>query len=70
MRREIAALMALAVVLIAAAVAFFIVDIGPETTPVQRSDEQNSGVKAPSEQAPSPGVVEDQRGDPALPQGD
>jgi hypothetical protein len=66
-RRELMALLVAAVVIIGLLVAFFIVDVGWETTPVQRTEQQNSGGDAPSETLPSPGTVEGPEGDPALP---
>ena len=61
--------MAVVAVLIAlSAIAYFATDDGTETTPVQRTDEQNSGVDAPLDQTLSPGTVKDERGDPELPE--
>jgi hypothetical protein len=67
MRREMFALLGLLVLLVVSALVFFATDIGFKTTPARRSDEQNLGVNAPLNQAPSPGTVKDERGDPALP---
>jgi hypothetical protein len=67
MRREVAALLAAAAILLAGAIGFLVIDRGTETTPAQRAEEQNSGANAPSETVPSPGTVEDPQGDPALP---
>jgi hypothetical protein len=68
MRREALALIVLIIVIVISAVAYFAVDVGFETTPVQRSEQQNSGVTAPLNQQPSPGTVKDERGDPELPE--
>lgn len=67
MRREVAALLAAAAILLVGAIGFLAIDRGTETTPAQRAAEQNSGANAPSETVPSPGTVEDPQGDPALP---
>jgi hypothetical protein len=67
MRREILALVVLALVLVIAAVVYVFVNRGFDTTPVQRTEEQNTGVDAPSETAPSPGTIEDAEGNPRLP---
>ncbi len=64
--RTVMALVAALIVL--SGVAYLLTDHGTDTTPVERTDEQNTGVNAPLEQAPSPGTVEDERGDPALPE--
>ncbi len=66
-RRELMALLVAVVVIIGFLVAFFVIDVGWETTPVQRTEQQNSGGDAPSETLPSPGTVADPEGDPALP---
>ena len=67
MRREVAALLATAIVLLACLVAYLVIERGPETTPAERTGEQNSGSDAPSETLPSPGTVEDPQGEPAVP---
>ena len=67
MRREVAALLATAIVLLACLVAYLAIERGPETTPTERTGEQNSGSDAPSETLPSPGTVEDPQGEPAVP---
>jgi hypothetical protein len=68
-RREMMALLITAVVIVASLLAFFVVDIGGDPTPVQRTEQQNSGANAPSDTLPSPGTVKDAQGDPALPPG-
>jgi hypothetical protein len=68
MRREALALIVLLIGIVISAVAYFAVDFGFETTPVQRSEQQNSGENAPLNQQLSPGTVKDERGDPELPE--
>lgn len=68
MRREIMALAVTAVLLVLAAAFVLFTKEGFDTEPVQRSKQQNQGVNAPLEQAPSPGTVEDSFGDAHLPE--
>lgn len=67
-QREILALVVVVALLVVGALVYYGVSSGFETTPLERTQEQNSGVNAPLEQAPSPGTVEDESGDPQLPQ--
>lgn len=61
--------MAVVAVLIAlSAVAYFATGEGPDTAPLERTEEQNEGVDAPLDQALSPGTVKDEDGDAALPE--
>ncbi len=67
MRREVMALVVLVLMLGVSALVYFGTDAF-RAVPVQRSEQQNSGVNAPSEQVLSPGTVPDEQGDAALPE--
>jgi hypothetical protein len=57
-RKELVALSVAAAIAVVFLIGFLFLDMGQSTAPMDRVDEQNSGVNAPSQVAPSPDGTE------------